>query len=402
MVAAGIGCVLGRADSWIGSWKQALDMAAGSTLLIGPVLAGAAALAYARLRSSAVSEILLQGPRDWLRWLQPLLTTWALGCLALVLVALGTTTAANLAGAPAYPQYIWILLPAFAVLGAQTAIGTAFGYAAGRPWTAPLAAVFVFLLFLWTVNGPLPTFFVTGGVTGTLAGETFVAGPVFGPGVAAVGIAGVVLAAAHPRLLLATMPRKLVAAGAVAILALGWVLTPGDNDARYAIVADPAVTCAGSAPEVCVLREVPRPLDDLAEKAHAQASALVEIGAPLPQRFSPSPHGSGRRKDGVVLMWTKEESARVIGDDSVTRTLVTPAECAADTGDDVEAVPFDARHLLGRWIQMRAGLLKPGKDDGDRAWLTRPSEAQQDWVRTTYRQLAECDFAAIRMPDGLG
>lgn len=392
-----------RAASWIGSWKQALDLAAGGTALVGPVAAGAACLAYSRLRSSAASEIILQGEWDWLRWLQPFLAVWALASAALVVVTVGATTAASLAGAPMYPQFAWIVLPALAVLGAQTAIGAAIGYASGRAWAAPMAVVIVFLLFLWTVNGPVPTLFVTGGVTGTLAGQTFAVLPVVGPGVFALGLGWCVLAAAHRRLLASTVPRLVALCFAAVLVVVGWVWTGNDNDLRYVPVADPPLACAGSAPEVCVLREVPRPLHDLATKIERQASALYAIGAPVPERFS-SERSTGVQ-DGVVHLWADEESRRTVGDDSVTRTLVMPARCAADRADTPVDLPFEERHLLGRWLQVRAGLLVPDPDDSDAAWLSARAvteQQQEAWVLATYRQLVACDFAGIRMPDGLG
>lgn len=392
-----------RAESWIGSWKQALDLSAGATALLGPVAAGAACLAYSRLHSSAASEIVLQAERDWLRWLQPFLAVWALASAALLVVTVGATTAAIIAGAPAYPQFAWVLLPALAVLGAQTAVGAAIGYASGRSWAAPMAVVIVFLLFLWTINGPVPTLFVMGGATATLAGEKFAVLPVLGPGVFALGFGWCVLAVAHRRLLTSTPAGQAVLAIAVVLAGIGWWSTGGDNDGRYVRVDDPPLSCMGSAPEVCVFREVPRPLADLAGKVDHQARALIAIGAPVPARFVPE--WAVRPSEGVVHLWVDEESKRRVSVDSATRTLVKPARCPADSADTPVPLPFEERHLLGRWLQVRAGLLEPDPGDSDAAWLAARSVAPQEqeaWIRTTYRQLAECDYERIRMPDGLG
>lgn len=397
-----VAAVAPRASSWIGSWKQALDLTAGATALLGPVAAGAACLAYSRLRSSAARELVLQAERDWLPWLQPLLAVWGLASAVLVLAAAGATTAASVAGVPAYPRLAWVLLPAIAVLGAQTAIGAAIGYASGRAWAAPLAVVIVLLLFLWTISGPVPTLFVTGGATATLAGETFAVLPVLGPGVFALGFGWCVLAAAHRQLFASTPARQGVLVVAALLVGIGWWWTGGDDDARYVRVADPQLSCAGSAPEVCVLREVPRPLRDLAAKVDRQARALVELGAPVPTRFSPE--WADRASDGVVQLWVEEETRRTVSVDAATRTLVVPARCAADSADTPVAIPFEERHLLGRWLQVRAGVLEPDPADSDAAWLAARSVTtadQEAWVRATYRQLTECAYEDVRMPDGL-
>lgn len=400
LLGAAAAYALGRTE-WIGSWKQALDWGAGSTALVGPVAAGCACLAYARLRSSAMREVLQQSRHDALRWLQPFLAVWALGCVAVLALSVTTTTLASLAGVPAYPQYVWILLPACLVLGAQTALGAAIGWASARPWAAPAAAVLVFLLFLWTVVGPMPAVFSTGGA-GSLAGATFRPGPAFGRGVLAIGLAGCVLALAHRPLALASRARTALAVLAVGLLGVGWFVTPDDSDGHYGPLAHPAVTCAGSAPTVCVHREIPRPLADLSAKTERFARPLLDIGVRLPWRFSQTAPEDGSTGEGLVLLFAEEESRTTVSDRSAFGTLLTPARCAPDFSDDPTPVPFEERHLIGRWIQVRLGEVRPDPGDSDHAWLTGDPAAQAAWVRRTYAQLMSCDFAAIRMPDGVG
>lgn len=156
LTAAGVLWLSPRFSSWIGSWKQALDLAAGSTGFIGPFAAGAACLAYARLRRSAVTELMAQGRHDLRVWVRPAVAVWSLACAALLTVALGATTLASLGGVPSYWGSVWILLPALVVVGAQTAIGAAIGFRSGRTWTAPMAVAGVYSVSLLMSSGVVP------------------------------------------------------------------------------------------------------------------------------------------------------------------------------------------------------------------------------------------------------
>lgn len=394
LLAAGVVAVLPRREDWIGSWKLALDSAAGSTVLVGPVAAGLACLVHARLRGSAAAEIIAQSPRDWRCWLQPFAALWALASLALVLVAAGTTTTASLAGVPAYPQVLWVLLPAVAVLGSQVAIGAAIGWSSGRPWAAPLTAVLLFLLYVWTVTGPLPEFFDTGSATVSLAGFTFAPWPSVALGVAGLALATIVLALANRRILLATPTRRGVVGLAVGVWLLSW-FTVGDSGERYVPVANPTLTCAGAEPEVCLLAETPRPLADLARKVERHARALRAVGAPLPDRFAEQ-WDLAPSDDGVVIV--NEFSRAEVSDELAIDTLVRPARCAPDYEDGPPEAVWVARDLLARWLQVESGDRVPRSRDPWFAWLTGPAGPREEWVRTTYGQLAACDYDKVRMP----
>lgn len=403
LLAVGAISVAPRSTSWIGSWKQALDFGAGATSLMGPVAAGAACLAYARLRRSVMSEVMMQSRWDWWRWLQPALAVWVLASTALLAVTLGCTTIARVAGAPSYWGSAWIVLPALVVLAAQTMVGAAVGFASGRAWLAPIVVAGVFSVNLLASAQLIPQVFNTGGVTGTLAGQVFTVWPVLVPAVASAGITVLAVAAADRRLLWATWPRRCVVGLGLGALIVGWLSAPGSNDDRYALLAEPPQTCAGEQPQVCVFEETPRPLADLTARVEEQAVFLVRAGVQLPDRFVQSYAMPGRDpSEGVVTLIGHEESRSTVSDDSATNTLVTPASCGQDFGAEPPYLAMDARHLLGRWLQVRAGIRQPAAGDSDRAWLLDDSDEQEAWVRETYRQLRTCAFEEIQMPDGLG
>ena len=400
---AGALWVMPRSSSWFGSWKQALDFAAGAPAFIGPVAAGAACLAYARMRRSAMSDIMLQDARDWWRWLRPATTVWVVAVLVLLGLAATTTTIATMAGVPSYWQTSWILLPAVAVLGAQVAIGAAVGFRTGRLWTAPLVVAGVYSIFLLTASLLIPDIFGTGGVTGPLAGERFVPSGVLPPALVAVGVVVVATVAAHRTMFFATWPRRGIAVLGVAALAVGWSIAPNSNDPRYEPVADPTLTCAGSAPEVCVFEETPRPLADLTRRVAQQVVALHEVRADVPTRFVQSIAGwTTGPTDGVVTLVGDQDVSTTVDDKAATDTLVTPAACPADYSSAPPYAALDARHLMGRWIQVRVGLRTPRADDSDRVWLTGDADGQEEWIRTTYHYLRSCEFEKIQMPSGVG
>ncbi|KRA38346.1 MULTISPECIES: DUF7224 domain-containing protein [unclassified Nocardioides] len=402
LLAAGLVWIGGRFPDLMGSWKQSLDFCAGATSFMGPIAAGTSCLAYARLRRSAMGEILLQSSRDWLRWLQPGLAIWGIAVAALLTLTLAMTTVASLAGVPAYWEFVWILVPSVLMLSAHTAIGAAIGFSSGRAWLAPLVVVLVYLLFLLTAVGVLPHVFDTGGVTGNLGGQGFATWPILTPGIVALGIAACALAAGSPRIFLSTWPRRLLLAVAVAAWGTGWFLAPGDSDLRYTLVADPPLTCAGSSPQVCVYEETPRPLKDLSERMHRQARSLVALDVPLPDRFAQSVPGRETRPEGGVVLMDRA-SRSTVTDDLATASLLRPSSsCPADSGPEPPYLAFEVRHQLGRWLQVQAGILRPDPGRRDYAWLTSDLQVQAPWVRTTYRQLTECAFDQLRLPDGLG
>lgn len=396
LVAAGGTSTVPNADHWIGSWKQALDVGTGATVFIGPVAAGVACLSYARLRGSAMDDVLRQSVFDWWRWLQPLMAVWFLASLALTLVVLGATTLARMNGVPSAWSSAWIVVPAFGVLAGQAAVGAAIGYASGRLWTTPAAAVLVFLLFLWTTVGPMPDFFDTGGARGSRGGAVYLFWPAAAVGLAGIALAGVVVIVAHRRVFLATATRRVVAVGVAALWVAGWWFTPADAGDRSVEMADPPRVCAGAQPEVCVLADLPLPLKDLARKVDHQAEALRALDVTLPDRFVVIGPTTPRPGEGWVQL-LEDEVHRTVDVDRATDTLVRPALCPGDRGDEPPYVAFDARRQLGRWLQFRAGLIEPDPRDGDHDWLHGDREVQEAWVRTTYRQLAECRYDEIRL-----
>lgn len=402
LVAIGLVPLLSRGAPWLGSWKMALDAGLFSLTLIGPVSAGIACVTYARLATSGIEPLLRTAPRPWWPWLRPALATWSLGAVAMLALTAAATTGARLAGAlPSYDT-LWVVVPALAVLAAQVAVGVAVGGLGRRTWSAPIAAAATFALGVLGSTGVMPEIFRAGGLGVSYAGETFDASTLGLEATAALGAAAGLVLLSHPQLVAGsavsrTLTSLLVLLGATCYVALG-----NGTHERYRAAPEQELVCRGATVRVCMARETTRPLDDLLARMERQAVALLDLGLELPRRYvQPLPATPPTEADGGLYL-LDEELRATVSEEVAAVSLATPARCAAYSADTPPPeASFDARRLLARWLLVRAGLLEPGDDDRDRAWLQSGLEDQRSWVTTTYERLRTCDLDSLRLPDGV-
>lgn len=402
LVVAGLAPALSRGDDLLGSWKVALDHGTFGITTLGPVAAGIACTAYVRIRLAGMPELLSQAARPWVAWCAPAVGVWLLASLAVVLVCVATTTAAQAAGATTFPELSWVVLPALAVLGAEVAVGALIGSLAQRYWAAPWAAVAVFTLYILSSVGVLPAVFRTGGVTGSMAAETFRAQPLVLQGVAALGVAAGAMALSRWELFRVShrgnqaLSAVTVVAAAVALLGL-----TGDDDERYVFVDDVVYECREGTPTVCMTEETTRPLDDLATTMQQLAEPLVEAGITLPERFVQEAGPATEVTDGSLRLLDEELSAEV-SDVSAARSLAQPADCPAYSSDDPRDLPevwFAVDDVLVRWLLVQDGRQSPPSAGHPlAAWWEAPYRVQLRWVRATYDALRECRLLDLRLP----
>lgn len=403
LIAAGLVPVLSRGADWVGSWKMALDWGTFSLTLLGPAASGMACAAYVRLTTSGVDRIVLTGPRPSSTWLRPALAVWCLGAAATVLICLGVTAAATVAGARAYPMSYWVIAPTLCVLAAQVAVGVALGGIGRRRWLVPVAAATTFGLGILTAIGVISIVFRTGG-SGDMAGETFDRATLVLQGGAALGLAAALVAVSNTEVLLVSRLARwslpaLAAAGLVAYLSLG-----SDSDDRYVATSDVSYVCQGEGPEVCLAEETTRPLDDLAARVDRQAHVLRQVGVRLPLRFVQlTPAQDADASEGVVSLLGEEALSASVTDETAARVLTTPRLCPqyiADVGPPPAL--FAARALLERWLLVRSHVEQLDDDVPPAAWLRLDLDQQAPWVRETYDQLRRCDINHVRLPRDRG
>ena len=400
MVAAGMVPVLSREASWLGSWKMALDWGTFSITLLGPVAAGTACAVYVRNRRAQLPELLSQAARPWLGWVAPALVVWLLAAVGVVLICAATTTATWAAGANAYPSVSWVVLPALVVLAADVAVGALIGSVVGHPFAAPWAAVTTFTLFILTSTSVIPGVFRTGGVSGSLAGGTFVTRTLVLQAVAALGFAAGAMALSHVDLFRdSSLLTRVVTAVTIVGTAVALFGLNGDHE-RYALVADPEYECREGPPAVCMLAETTRPLDDIAGRMQRLSEHLTVAGASLPDRWL-QVMGTPHPADGAINVPSDYVLDDQVSDADAAEALSTPADCPAYSSDD-PTVPLEAtfaiRRILTRWILVQAAQ-EPAPSDGPlAAWWALPPEEQHPWVRTTYDALRDCRLGDLRPP----
>lgn len=402
LVVVGVVPVLSRGTDWLGSWKMALDAGTFSLTLIGPIAAGIACATYVRLATSGVEPLVTTGPRPWWPWLRPALTIWSLAAVAMLVITVGVTTAARLAGAVPYYDTFWVVVPALCVLTAQVSVGVLLGGVGRRVWLAPIAAAATFSLGVLGAVGVMPEIFRTGGLGVSYAGETFDGTTLGLQTGAALGVAAGLLLLSNRRLVARSATSRGVVALAVLLGAGCYVVLGNGIHDRYRALADPQLVCRGDVVPVCMARETTRPLDDLVERMERLSVALRELGLDLPPRYvQPQAVRDPAEADGSLYLLDQELDATV-SDELVALSLATPAHCAAYSADIAPPeAAFAARHLLARWLLLQVGLVQPRADDFDREWLESASEHQRSWVTTTYEQLRACDLDALRLPAGV-
>jgi hypothetical protein len=399
LLLAGLAVVLSYGTTWAATWRQALDWGSVSTTLIGPVAAGAAAWLYATMRMARFDHLASTSVRPVTTLLQPAVELWALGAAAVLAVTAVTTVTAVAGGAEAQPGDLWVLVHPLSALATGVAVGAFLGFASGRVWTAPLAALGVFLLGFLSTSGALPPVFDTGGATSTLVGQVFDAGTVLQDAVACLGIAALgllltVRALAVGRRAGALALIAVVAAGAACYVHLGWT-----GEERYAYATHVTYRCAGADPQVCLAAETSRPLEPLAAALHTQADALREVDLPVPATFRQDVPGQPLDQDaGLLLLGPEALTSDDIEPAAIAYSLARPRPCAPFFSTAPPADALSAQYALAQWIGARNGVLEPPRGSPEAAWLDGAPDAVERWVRRTYTDLYDCDLTDLRPP----
>ncbi|MGL5827443.1 MAG: hypothetical protein ACRCYU_21940 [Nocardioides sp.] len=380
--------------TWVGSWKMALDWAAGSTIVVGPLLAGLVAVRYAEVHRTSLPELVASSVRPMRSWFGPALRLWllALGSLGLLVVEL--TVLGWVRGLHVVPRQLLILVPCALVLAVHALVGMVTGSRMPGRYAAPLAAAAAFGLFLLSTLGLAPDVFATGGVTGSLAGEQYrLSAVVLLTGSAALLLVALVLLAGAPGPRWLSVARLGGAVGAGLVAFTVSATSALDIEGRLEPAAADYV-CRGVEPQVCGLRDTPLFVGDAAARMHQLSRPLVAVGVRLPDRWNQyTPGRPADRSAGGLSLSSDVVLGSHVPDLEIIRSLTTPATCVNVYDGSEPESSTNARLLLARWIAFRNGL---GDTSKARAWFSAPESEQ--WVRKSYDHLTRCEFDELRRP----
>ena len=285
--------VAARGTVWKHEWLWAFYQYHFVTVLLGPIAAGAAA--WAGRQWSVTAPMVALGRRGVLGPAAPWISFygWVVACylaglagVCLVVVAAGTPGAPDLAA--------WrTLAPPLGLLAVVTLAGYVTGYLTRRRMAAPVVAVATFgVLLLLYVAGP-GNYVTVGGASSSLVGITPKPRLELAQCVLYAALCcGLAMAVAAAGRRLRVPGRVLVAEVVVAVVAavaVAGITAQGGNVFRD---EDTPVTCAGSAPQVCVASGYTADLPRLRATLAPVVGVLAAAGATPPATFNQRADGT--------------------------------------------------------------------------------------------------------------
>lgn len=387
--------MLAHGASWRGDWMNAVDQAAGTVVITGPLLAALVANEYARRDETSLPALAVSSTHPLRAWYRPVTVLVLLAWANLVVVVGQAAVLTKLVGVPVFVRPLPVLGLSALVLACHALLGMALGLRLAPRLAGPVAGTASFAVFLLAVAHLAPACFNLAAASGELVGERYRSSTLLVLGSTAL-ISAVALAATtrwRGRSQRWSGGLALVGVVAAMVLSHGGLV---DLDSRYVAVPTP-LSCRGDQPKVCVAAEAPRALSAAARRMHRLARPLVAAQVRLPDQWT---YYWGQREfpvGGVLRMQSSRVLDTRVQDSDVVSSLAMPALCAgffADPSRELERA-LEVRSLLEQWIGVRNDL-GHGFTDAPHAWFVSPESAT--WVRTTYAQLRRCDLAAVRMP----
>jgi hypothetical protein len=384
--------VVAHGFDWVGSWMNAVDEVAGSVVIVGPLVAGLTANAYARLNQTALPELVVTSLHPVRGWYDTALRYWALSVVNLLVLLGEAVVLVRIAGPRVFAEALLIVPVCVLLLACHVVVGMVIGLRLGPRLAGAVAGVTSFGLFLLAVAQLAPRAFVVGGATDALVGQRYRASVQIALAlVAFLTLAAVaVLSGWSSRWLRTRTVLGLTAvAGAMLFSSVG-----ADLNDRLVAVQVP-LRCRGEAPEVCVPADAPRSLGSASRGMHRLARPLEDAGVDLPDRWVDYWGQQPDPRVGLLSLLSRGELRKEVAPSDLIRSLTMPSTCVAYFDGRDHQQFSEVLLLLGHWIGFRNGLGR-GSSQVPVAWFgSKESEA---WVRATYAKLRRCDLADLTFP----
>ncbi len=378
LVAVAVVFVLGR-TGWDWEWHRAMDWAAGSTILLGPLTAGLVAFDFWRLMPAGLSSVMAGAARGRVAVLGPVVSTWAYAVIACA-VGLGLAAVRTVQhGADGSPSW-WFAVQAPVALFAAASLGALVGSLLANVAAAPVAA---FAAYLVPVAGGLlgiPDLLVAGGATGSLIGVVPDVGVMLMTIVVDLLVAVSCLALVMMRVSVRSRVSAISTGAAVATLlastSLLVALEPAQNGFRPSAVDK---VCAGGSIVVCGPRGG-RAIYVIAQQDITRAwSSLGDLGDPPPAGYEYAVGVTPPARDaGLLYVTTESIAGNELDPWDLAATIATPTACRAFYADVPPAELLEGQRRLTEWVVARLA----GEEDSGPTQLA----AAQD----TYAALTSC------------
>lgn len=348
-----------RSTWWRYEWTWAWYQFHFGTLLIGPVVSG---VAFAWGATWHPTRPLVAAANRFGATTAVVAASIVLPVVAAYLAVLAGVSAVVFATTGLVPDGITVatLGPPLGLLVLCIALGCAAGSVIGRPTLAPLWAIGVFVLLMTTYMVIPDRFAKVGGATASLLGLRPRASIQVGQVLEFVGLAAVVLA-------LASLPRRsgracAVAAGGIVVALLGvgvLAVAPTNEFERVGF----AVTCRGSAPQLCLADGWAAADGDLRAPLARYDRSLAAAGLPRIGPYTqqvPVPPGAVFLDPAFVLRYSGDGPA-----DGLIINELIPLECNDEwDGEVTDAVGLIEAYLADAWDA--DGRLHVSEADRDR------------------------------------
>lgn len=398
---AGMAAVFTR-SAWLGEWAWTMDWSAGTTFVIGPIAAGAAAYEVQRNfqpAGRALARTLARGP---IALWQLTTAIWAAAFAGWLLVAAVAALASVAAGAT--PQLVLEpLIGTASVLAAYAAAGSALATVLPKIAAAPLAAILTYSFPIAAAALGVASPFMFGGATGTLAGLSYNHATLAWVILLNLGLAALLLSFSTLALRVPKPRSVLISTMAIASCAslIGSALALGPLPNRFVIEPSVNMVCGDGAPKICMSSGSASKLDEIQGLASDLSLPLSTLGVELPERYMQQlpgrPAGSG---SGVLLLPDSNLNHGPTMPMDVALSLARPADCSAYYASEPPVAALDAQYVVARWLVLQ-GEVSGAQDEMDPAdrWLSQSApEESADWIRSVFKRLERCDLGSISLP----